>query len=178
MDPSPNVSNLKYLFATKQTFVVILAPLLYWIIYGGHFLLQDKSLFPTGFLLGDFPYYSASGREVFENGNGFAYPNPYDSGSPILYFHWYYTLLGLGIKFFNIDPGHNFLAWGLIGTITTSFLTFEILKNILSKKNFIIPLFLLTMWGGGIFFIVTRLLQITRVFDANQSPFFFRPLRR
>ncbi len=175
MNSSPNISNLKYLFAPKKVFVVILAPFLYWIIYGGHFLLQDKSLFPTGFLLGDFPYYSASGREVFENGNGFAYPNPYDPGSPVLYFHWYYTLLGLGIKFFNIDPGHNFLAWGLIGAIATSFLTFEILKNILPKKNFIISLFLLTMWGGGVFFIATSLLQIMGWFDSNQSPFFFDP---
>jgi hypothetical protein len=41
-------------------------------------------------------YYLASARELFERGNGFAYPNPYDEdpGAPVLYAHLYPLLVG------------------------------------------------------------------------------------
>ncbi|MGH7149290.1 MAG: hypothetical protein ACREIU_01260, partial [Planctomycetota bacterium] len=41
-------------------------------------------------------YYLASARELFERGNGFAYPNPYDDdpGAPVLYSHLYPLLVG------------------------------------------------------------------------------------
>src|SRR6185503_7540289 len=62
-----------------------------------HFILSGAEA--TGFLSYDAPYYAANGREIFERGNGFAYPNPYDSdpATPVIYFHWLVWLLGFGV---------------------------------------------------------------------------------
>ena len=70
----------------------------------------------TGFLGYDTPYYVANGRAVFEHGNGFFSPNPYDSApaSPAIYFHLFTWFLGLGVKVFCVDPGFLFAGVGLV----------------------------------------------------------------
>ena len=75
--------------------VLAISPILF--AYIPHFTSPEGH--PTGFIAGDMPYYCANGREIFERGNGFAYPNPLDTEpeSPVIYFHWYIWILGVAI---------------------------------------------------------------------------------
>lgn len=130
---------------------IIIAPALYYLVYIGHFLNQENGRIATGFIGGDFPYYSANGREIFENGNGFAYPNPYSKDEPAIYFHLLFYILGVGIKFFGFDPGYQFFILGLVCAVATSTLTFLIVREVLTSQRFLVPLFFLVMWGGSIF---------------------------
>ena len=105
----------------------------------------------TGFLQYDSPYYVANGRAVFERGNGFAHPNPYDPdpASPAIYFHWLTWLLWFGVKILGADPGAVFVVVGLIGALACSALTLRLVETVLPGPRLRWPLFLLTMWGGG-----------------------------
>lgn len=106
----------------------------------------------TGFLGYDSPYYVANGRAIFERGNGFAYPNPSDPdpAAPVIYFHWLPWVLGVGVKFFGLDPGLWFNAIGLIAAIGCSAITLRIVETVLPDARGKWVWFLLTMWGGGL----------------------------
>ncbi|MGE0609633.1 MAG: hypothetical protein AB7O62_21255, partial [Pirellulales bacterium] len=53
----------------------------FWWINVAHFadpaVMLERTV-PTGFVQSDQPYYLANGRDIFERGNGFMNPNPYD----------------------------------------------------------------------------------------------------
>jgi len=112
----------------------------------------------TGFIQYDQAYYVANGREIFERGNGLGYCNPYDTSvdAPVIYYHWLPWLFGVGVSLFNIDPGGWFLAIGIAAGIAFAFGTFRLVEAILPSPRFLPGLYLLAMWGGGLF-VVTAL---------------------
>lgn len=107
----------------------------------------------TGFICYDLAYYVANGREIFERGNGFGYCNPYDTSSdaPVIYYHWLPWLFGLGVSVLGIDPGGWFLAVGVVAGAAFAFGTFRLVEAILPAPRFLPGLFLIAMWGGGLF---------------------------
>lgn len=109
----------------------------------------------TGFLQYDSPYYVANGREVFERGNGFAHPNPYDPSphAPVIYFHWLTWLLGFGVKILGADPGALFASLGVVASLLCSALTLRLVEAVLPQAAGRRILFLLTMWGGGALYL-------------------------
>lgn len=134
-------------------------PLAFWIalaiapfaaIYVSHFLAPNG--IPTGFIQGDMPYYAANAREIFERGNGFAYPNPYDPdpNAPVIYFHWVPWILGFLIARVGLDPGMLFVAWGAAFALLMSTATWFLVRHVLPRPDLRNQLFLLTMWGGGL----------------------------
>lgn len=118
--------------------------------YAAHLLQKGV---PLGFVVADLPYYSANGREAFERGNGVAYPNPYDAApdAPVIYFQWLIWLLGVGIVKFGFDPGIQFVVIGLFASVISAFLTFRVVEFVLPTRQWLGLLYLLTMWGGGVF---------------------------
>ncbi len=114
-----------------------------------HFL---SSATATGFVSYDAPYYMTNARAIFERGNGFAYPNPYDpsADAPIIYFHGLIWALGFAEKLLHLDPGYLFAGFGVIAALVCSALTFGLVKTVLPDRRGRGWLFLLTMWGGGL----------------------------
>lgn len=117
-------------------------------------LLQHLSDGPeaTGFLQYDSPYYVANGRAVFERGNGFAGPNPYDPSpaAPAIYFQWLTWLFGFAVKVLGMDPGVVFVVVGLLATFVGGELTLQLVETMLPEARWRRTLFLLTTWGGGL----------------------------
>ena len=105
----------------------------------------------TGFISYDAPYYVANGREVFERGNGWAYPNPYDPdpAAPVIYFHWLPWLLGFGVSVLGCDPGLLFALIGVLGAVGVAVVTWRLVETMLPESRGRGVLFLLTLWGGG-----------------------------
>lgn len=106
----------------------------------------------TGFLQYDAPYYLANARAIFERGNGFAYPNAFDSDpqAPAIYFHWLIWLLGAGVKYFHFDPGALFASVGVVASLVCAALTLQLVEVVLPQARGRLFWFLLTLWGGGI----------------------------
>ncbi len=132
---------------------VVGAVLPFLAIYVAHF--SNGSGIPTGFIQGDMPYYNANGREIFERGNGVAYPNPYDPAPnpPVIYFHWLVWIFGFGITKLGIEPGMLFLSIGLVSAFLMSYLTWKLVAEVLPTEKYQRTLFLLSMWGGGMLVI-------------------------
>lgn len=128
---------------------IILAALPFWALYVQHFLQPN----PTGFLQYDQPYYVANGREVFERGNGFSHPNPYDPApdAPCIYFHWLTWLFGAAVTFGHVDPVVPELIALVVGGLLTSWLTLLLVEHRLPDRRFQTMFFLMAMWGGGAF---------------------------
>jgi hypothetical protein len=127
----------------------MVALLPYYTVYAAHFLLHPDA---TGFIQNDQPYYVANGREIFERGNGFAHPNPFDPdpNAPVIYFHWLTWLYGAAVKFLGTDPAFVPLLLGAIAALALGLLTLAIIEIVLPDRRFLVPLFLLAMWGGGV----------------------------
>ena len=108
---------------------------------------------PSGFVFYDMAYYVANGREIFERGNGLGYCNPYDpaADAPVIYYHWLPWLLGAGVKQLHVDPGVWFVLLGLVGGYACSWGTFRLVEVILPTPRFVRSLYLIAMWGGGLF---------------------------
>ena len=100
----------------------------------------------------------ANARAIFERGNGFSYPNPYDPNpnAPSIYFQWFTWIWGLLIVYGHLDPGTlNFISVTVVGVVL-SYLTLEVIREIAPEARHWVLLFFFAMWGGGI----TRLLGI------------------
>lgn len=106
----------------------------------------------TGFVQYDQPYYSANGREVFERGNGFTHPNPYDPSpdAPAIYFHWFTWLLGFGIHWLGADPGAQYVLFGVAGALSLSWITYRLIETLHPHRRNQTWLFFAAMWGGGL----------------------------
>jgi hypothetical protein len=129
---------------------IVLAVVPFALIYVAHFS-SDNGL-ATGFIHADMPYYAANGREVFERGNGFAYPNPYDpsADAPVVYFHWLLWLLGVGIARCGLDPGLLFVGMGAIGALLMSGITWCLVHQVTPRSDYRRLLFFMSIWGGGL----------------------------
>lgn len=113
----------------------------------------------TGFLGYDTPYYVANGREVFERGNGFSYPNPYDTDptAPAIYFHWLPWLFGFGVKVLGADPGLWFAGIGVLAALLCGAATLRLVETVLPDARGRGAFFLLTLWGGGVLCLAAAL---------------------
>jgi hypothetical protein len=107
---------------------------------------------PTGFIQGDMPYYCANGRAIFERGNGFAHPNPFDPDphAPVIYFHWLTWVLGVGITKWGLSPAACLLGIGALGAFAFAWLTSLIVETVLPQARFRTALYFFVMWGGGL----------------------------
>jgi len=132
---------------------------------------------PTGFIHGDMPYYCANGREIFERGNGFAHPNPYDPDpdAPVIYFHWLTWALGFGIKKLGLEPGLLFVGLGVIGSLLCSYLTLRLVESRLPESRYRRTLFLFTMWGGGVFCLTRAAQNLLNGHPVAESLFAYDP---
>jgi hypothetical protein len=129
--------------------LALAAVLPYWLPYVSHF---ERGPVATGYLYYDMPYYAANGRAVFERGNGLAGPNPFDAdrAAPAIYFQWFTWLLGAGVVKAGFDPGIWFLVLGAAAALICSRTTLALVRQVLPTPAFVVPLFLLVMWGGGL----------------------------
>jgi len=152
-----------------------LAALPFLSLYLAHY--ANPHSVPTGFIHGDMPYYSANGRAVFERGNGWAHPNPYDPDpdAPVIYFHWFTWILGYGIKKFGLDPGLLFAALGVVGSLACSYLTLRLVETRRPDGRDRIPLFLFTMWGGGLYCLGRAVQNLLQGRPAADSLFVYDP---
>src|SRR5262245_13067200 len=163
------------LFHPGTRLLLALAVLLpFYTVHAAHFWLHPDA---TGFIQNDQPYYVANGREVFERGNGFAHPNPYDPdpNAPVIYFHWLTWLYGGAVKFLGTDPALVPLVLGLIGGVTCSWLTLRIVECLLPEIRSVIPLFLLAMWGGGLLCLAGLLFAPGTIRSPSARLFAFDP---
>lgn len=136
----------------------LLGVLPFWVPYFVHFAkpaFSHSDRVPTGYIFYDMPYYSAIGRAVFERGNAFAGPNPNDADpeAPAIYFHWINWALGLGITQFGIDPGLLFVGLGAVGGLACGRMTLALVAAVLPRRDYLGPLFLVAMWGGGLLIV-------------------------
>lgn len=117
---------------------------------------------PSGFIHYDMAYYVANGREIFERGNGIGYCNPYDPSptAPVIYYHWLPWLFGVGVKLLRIDPGAWFSAIGIVAGLLCGLGTFRLVAAVLPARRCLVPLFLLVMWGGGLFTLAAVVTQL------------------
>jgi hypothetical protein len=154
---------------------VLLAPLPILSPYLNHYAAPN---IPTGFIHGDMPYYSANGRAIFERGNGFAYPNPYDPDpkAPVIYFHWLLWILGFGITHLGFDPGLQFCAIGVLASFVCSWFTLRLVEALLPDARFRYTLFFLVMWGGGIL-CLWQAASMALGLSQSSSLFAFDPAR-
>lgn len=139
--------------------LAILALLPFYSVYAAHALTLDEV---SGFIQYDMPYYVANGREIFERGNGFAAPNPYDfaTDAPVIYFHWLTWIIGFSVSVLKFDPGVVFVGIGILAGVLGSYLTLQIVRQLVGSHRSAVPIFLLSMWGGGCFFAASLLTNL------------------
>ncbi|WP_417848758.1 hypothetical protein [Thalassoglobus sp.] len=133
----------------------------FYSIYAAHCVNPDGA---SGFIQYDMPYYVANGRDIFERGNGFAGPNPYDENpnAPTIYFHWFTWILGFSVVVLGLDPGFVFVSLGLVAGISGSWLTLQIIRQLIPDNRAVTPVFLLSMWGGGLFVLFKCFLNLAQ----------------
>lgn len=131
----------------------------------------------TGLVHADMAYYLAAGREIFEHGNGLAYPNPLDPDptAPAIYFHWLIWLFGFGIKILQLDPVFVFLGIGLASGLVLSITTRLIVAEIWPQSRFQVLLFYLVMWGGGLICVGQASVNILKGRDPSMLLFRLDP---
>ena len=154
---------------------LVLGLLPYVAIYVAH--VWHGSGHPTGFILYDTPYYVASGREIFERGNGWAYPNPYDISTdpPAIYFHWLIWIFGFGVSRLHLSPGWWFVAVGAAGAAAMAFFTWKLIGRFVRPVALRPFAFLLAMWGGGVFVPWTAVENLLRGAPVDQGLFRLDP---
>ena len=106
----------------------------------------------TGFVQYDQPYYVATGRAIFERGNGLTGPNPYDTSpdAPSIYFHWITWLIGCAVMSTPFDPGEIYVGLGLVMALLFGRVTLALVDHCCDGRGPVVPVFLLAMWGGGV----------------------------
>ena len=146
---APKDAAAPELSAVAAWLLALAAVLPYWLPYVLHF---SRGPVATGYLYYDMPYYAANGRAAFERGDGFVGPNPFDADpeAPAIYFQWFIWLLGAGVVKAGFDPGIWFLTLGAAAGLICSRTTLALVRQVLPTPAFIVPLFLLVMWGGGL----------------------------
>lgn len=152
---------------SKKLALAAIATLPFLFIYIAHFIGFGEAA--TGFVHADQPYYMANARAIFERGNGFSYPNPYDPNlsSPAIYFQWYTWIWGTLIVYIGIDPGILYFISIICFGVLLSYLTLEIIRALLPDARHPILLFFFAMWGGGIIRLLGTIVGYSHAFDAG-----------
>ena len=139
--------------------LAILAVLPYLLVYVFHLLRQGPGLVATGFVHIYMPYYVANGRAVFERGNGFFGPNPFDPapGAPAIYVHWFTWMLGFCVHVLGASPGALFAWIGVVAAVLFSRATLALVDRCGGRGPNRGVVFLMSMWGGGLATLATFL---------------------
>lgn len=115
----------------------------------------------TGFLASDIVYYVANGRAVWERGDGWRYPNPFDTdpNAPVIYFHWVLWLLGTLCVQGGLTPVQAVAGVNLVGALALAGLTWGLVRVVVPAEQRWGrgPCYLITMWGGGVWTLWTFL---------------------
>jgi hypothetical protein len=106
----------------------------------------------TGLTTYDLPYYAANARALVERGQGGLYPNAFDHdpAAPAIYFHWLISLIAFLTRGLGVDPGLALQLVGVLAGWVASRLMFSLVETLLHERRWIVPLYLSTMWGGGL----------------------------
>jgi len=114
----------------------------------------------TGFVQDDQPVYYACAREIFENGNGLFYANPYSNlvNSPRLFTHFYFFLVGwiwrlTGVSFTLID-GAVRLLFGPVYLLLAA----RLFRHIHGWQRWTNWLLLLLLVGSGVAWLAAAML--------------------
>jgi len=106
----------------------------------------------TGLPQADMLCYSSIARELFENGNGFFYANPFDSdpASPRVYFHLIFIILGWAQRLSGLP---FWVVWHLLGVpfgIAMYWLAYRMLTRIVAERAPRAACAVIFLVGGGI----------------------------
>ncbi|QDT56016.1 hypothetical protein Pan44_40650 [Caulifigura coniformis] len=106
----------------------------------------------TGFTTYDLPYYVANARAILDRGHAGLYPNPFDPdpAAPVIYVHWLMNVLATLIGPLGLSPGHALLLIQAIGAIASARVMYALVAWLLPASRWRTPLYLLTMWSGGV----------------------------
>ena len=171
------------LLAWRPLLFALLLCLPFWLIWLRPVFEAPAGQVATGFPQYDQAYYAANGRAIFERGNGFSGPNPYDPdpAAPAIYFHLLNWFFGLLVAKAGLDPGLVYVTTGLLAGLLFARLTLALLERLVASQRSLRLLFPLAMWGGGIatltFFLVQSLGMLQpetpiHVFDPGKGWWF------
>jgi hypothetical protein len=104
----------------------------------------------TGFIMNEMPYYAANGRAYFDHGNIITHPNPYDPTGPSIYFQLSTWLIGAFNWVTGIDPGVGIALLGILFSILTARVTYELVRERLPEASSLTTAFILVMFSGGV----------------------------
>lgn len=130
----------------------------------------------TGMTMYELPYYAANARAVIDRGAYGFYPNAFDpsDAAPAIYFHWLIAGIGILTGPLGIDPGTVFLVIGLVAGWIAARLMFALVE-MLWRGRFAVPLYLSTMWGGGLLVLGQLAANLAEQRPWNESLLGFDP---
>ena len=112
----------------------------------------------TGFIQNDQPYYMANAREFFDGGSfspTYKNPNDWRSDSPKIYFQPQSLLLGSIRQVTGADPALIFSVFGFVFGVLAIRVAWSLLHEFLpDQDNSSLAVFVMFIWGGGIFAFV------------------------
>jgi hypothetical protein len=130
----------------------------------------------TGLTTYDLPYYAANARALVERGHLGCYPNAFDpdANAPAIYCHWLISILAILIGPLAMDPGLALLAIQLVGGWAAARVMFAIVETLAPGRN-VVPLFLSTMWGGGLLVLGKLATNALNGYPWDLNPLTFDP---
>lgn len=157
--------------------LLLYSPML--LIYAGHFFVLPEGVTGTGFLQEDQPYYMAIARQHFDAGEfSFLYSLPFSpfEDSPRLYVQILSLLLGALGHFTNLDPGHLYVAFGLVAGLICARVAIALFEEIVglgSRAQWVaLPCF---FWGGGLLALAGILYCLSTGADFYEKIFIADP---
>lgn len=121
--------------------------------YVWHYNTPIEGARPTGFLMGDMPYYMANAREHFDDGGvHLTYGNPFSPRyeTERVYFQPMTLLLGTAWKLTDLDPGVIFVAFGAIAAVACTRVAMALYRHVFGLATWAQRLGMVAfLWGGG-----------------------------
>lgn len=177
--PSATPSEPAPFLAWRPLLFALLLCLPFWFIWLRPVFEAPAGQLATGFPQYDQAYYAANGRAIFERGNGFSGPNPYDPdpAAPAIYFHLLNWFFGLLVAKVGLDPGFVYVATGLVAGLLFARLTLALLERLVASRRSLRLLFPLAMWGSGIAALTFFFFQSLGMLQPGTTPYVFEPDR-
>ncbi len=127
-----------------------------FILYFAHYSVEknEPGTLATGYIIGDMPYYMANALEYKEASHfQWCYPLPFSSNyenNPV-YFHPQIFVMGMILRYCNIDTSVLFILFGFIFAILGIRICLKLLQKVSgADKNIFNLLSVLFLWGGGL----------------------------